>query len=511
MESAGFIPFSNVLAQLDMPWVMEHTERLWRTELGQCFRHYRQAALLAEKLLRESGVERVERIVVPADGKTTFLDRTMPMAWDATRGTLTVKQSRVSFDDPVVASTERHPFHLAKGSVSTPPEGIVTRLISEQQMFTGEDARGVMILLEPDALPPPATIRALCDFGALGFVSDYLVGREETPDALSWITSHTEGVHWHVQANDRPRVGFSVTPRTGDRLRAALRKGPALVHVASDGRLYEGELDIVTGVIPGEDERELWLMAHLYEPMPDDNSAGVIGAIEVARLLRRLIANGTLPPPRFTLRLIFTMEMYGYAAYAARRGVPLRDRVLGAINLDGMPVLPTATLIHAPPGTPFFGDYLLEQLLDEYASGTYPLQITPTDRPHYGDDLFLNDPTTDLPTAWLLGGYKWWHNSAQTMAGLDPEILSLHLAFHATWIARMLNLREAQREPVTSAALQIARKHLEAEAGRPSEKRRMQWRLEREEARLRDFSRVWSDVTLERELAQLRAGCHTAT
>src|SRR5262249_35606690 len=148
----------------------------------------------------------------------------------------------------------------------------------------------------------------------------------------------TEGQHWHVQVSDRPRIGFSVTPRTGDKLRAALRKGPVLVHVASNGKLFEGELDIVTGVVPGEDERELWLMAHLYEPLPDDNSAGVVGAIEVAKVLRRLIANGTLPRPRFTLRLIFSMEMYGYAAYASSRGVPLRDRVLGAINLDGMPV-----------------------------------------------------------------------------------------------------------------------------------------------------------------------------
>lgn len=498
MDTSTLIPFSKVLGQLDMEWILSNTERLWKIELGQCFRHYRQAALFAETLLRESGVERVERIVVPADGRTTCLDRTMPLAWDATRGTLTVKQSRVAFDDPVIASYERHPFHLAKGSVSTPPGGITTRLITEQQMYTGEDARGAMVLLEPDAFPSGATFRALGDFGALGFVNDYLVGRYETPDAISWTTTCTEGVHWHVQATDRPRIGFSVSPRTGDKLRTALRKGQVLVHVESDGRLHEGELDIATGLVPGEDARELWVMAHLYEPLPDDNSAGVIGAIEIARTLKRLIGSGALPRPRFTLRLIFAMEMYGYAAYAARRGVPLRNRVLGGINLDGIPVLPTATLILAPPGTPFFGDYLLEQLLNEYTAENYPYKIAPTDRPHYGDDQFLNDPMTDLPTAWLLGGYKWWHNSAQTMAGLDRELLSRHLAFHATWIARMLSLREAHRDQVLSVAMQLARKHVEAESARP------QWRLEREEARLRDFARVWSDLNLEHQLASLR-------
>src|ERR1051326_5918139 len=317
MDTRNLISFSNVLAQIDMDWVMANTERLWQTERGQCFRHYHQAALLAEKLLREAGVERVERIVVPADGKTTYLDRTMPMAWDATRGTLTVKQSRAAFDDPVVASYERQPFHLAKGSVSTPPEGITTRLISEQQIYPGGGGGGGMGLLDPDVFPSGATMRALADFGALGFVSDYLVGRYDTPDALSWMTTCTEGVHWHVQATDRPRIGFSISPRTGDKIRAALRKGQVIVHVMSDGRLYEGELDIVTGVVSGEDERELWLMAHLYEPLPDDNSAGVVGAIEIARLLQRRISSGDLPRPRFTLRLIFSMEVYGYAAYAA--------------------------------------------------------------------------------------------------------------------------------------------------------------------------------------------------
>lgn len=519
MDSDGLIPFSTVLDQVDAAWMLENTERLLQAERGQCFRHYRQAAIVAENLLRDAGLDRVERIVVPADGKTTHLDRTMPLAWDATRGVLTVKKSPVAFEDPVVASYERHPFHLVKGSAATPSGGVLTRLISEQQLFGGVDAAGAMVLLESDALPPAATIRALCDAGALGFVCDYLVGRRDTPDAMCWFTVCTEGANWHVQAQDRPWIGFSVTPRIGEQLRTAVRRGEVLVHVESDGRRYEGELDIVTGVIPGEEEREVWLMAHLYEPMADDNSAGVVGAVEIARVLRRLMSGGKLARPRFTLRLVFAMEMYGFAAYAARRGVPLRDRVLGAHNLDAVPVKPVAAMNLAPPGAPFFGDYLFEQLLEEYQDGKHPLQISIETRPCYGDDLFLNDPMMDLPTVWLIGRFDWWHNSAQEMSVLDPKVLTQHIAFCGTWIIRMLNLRETCRGDVMRTALKLARKHIEAEAARSlkllesadgdrehirkNAATGMRWRLEREEARLRDFERAWDVADLQPELDAL--------
>ena len=87
----------DVLPLVDTAWLMRNTEELWRKELGVTYRHYREAARFAEALMKEAGLERIERISFPADGRTTYLDRTMPLAWDATRATLTVKQSRVAF------------------------------------------------------------------------------------------------------------------------------------------------------------------------------------------------------------------------------------------------------------------------------------------------------------------------------------------------------------------------------------------------------------------------------
>jgi aminoglycoside N3'-acetyltransferase len=517
----SLLPFDTVLSQIDIQSVLQTTQKLTDTERPQCFRNYRASSLLAESLLREAGLSNVERIVLPADGKTTYLDRTSPMAWDAISATLTIKQSPVAFSDPVIASYQRHPFHLMKGSPATPPEGITTRLMTEDQAFSGADVQGAMVLLDPTVFAAPSTLRALTDLGALGFVSDYLVGRYDTPDAIPWVTTHTGGINWHIQAQDPPRIGFAVSPRIGDQLRNALRKGPITIHVHSDTRLYEGEIDIVTATVPGQYPSEVWILAHLYEPLPDDNSGGVAGAIEIAKTIKRLIASGAIPQPRFTLRLVFAMEMYGYAAYAHLRGVPLRDRVLGAMNLDAMPVLTSSILMLAPPSTPFFGDLMLLNLVDQYADSPTPrpLKINLQKTPHYADDLFLNDPMSDLPSAWLLGAYKWWHNSQQALSDMKPDILACHLAFHATWAARVMTLGDAQEKPVLDAALQTAQSHLHAEAKRIADLLSqnddhslhaarnittwMQWRLARESARIQDFSRIWPHADFTPYLSKL--------
>jgi hypothetical protein len=46
---------------------MRRTEELWRKELGTTARHYRDAACFTETLMKEAGLERVERIIFPAE------------------------------------------------------------------------------------------------------------------------------------------------------------------------------------------------------------------------------------------------------------------------------------------------------------------------------------------------------------------------------------------------------------------------------------------------------------
>jgi len=513
--------FDAFVRELDVPWMMSNVEKLWKIEFGQCFRDHRRSARFVERLLRQSRFEQVERIAFPADGRTTFQDKTMPLAWDASVGRLTVKKARAPFDDPVVADYRRHPFHLIRGSVSTPKGGVVTRLISEEQMYVGQDARGAMVVTAPETRASSVFVRSACDLGALGFVTDHSAYRYKVPDGIGWVNACTEGAQWHVQDDDRPFVGFSVSPRVGDRLREAVRAGEVLVHVESDGRRHEGEIDVVTAVVPGRDRRELWLLSHLYEPLPNDNSSGSVAAIEIGRALQRLIAAGDLPRPRFTLRVVFGLEMYGFASYAHLRGGNLRRKVLGAINMDGISVGPRpGKVLLAPAGTPFFGDYLLEELSRD-CRGEPGLSLgTIVEREGYHDDLFLSDPTVGMPTVWPHGSSGLWHNSEQKMDIITPECYRKATAFNAAWATAMLTLEGDALDARVRAAAALAVEHLDREATTvlrkaagtdellalaPQISKAMAWRRKWEEGRMAGLARLGNRASSREALASVKA------
>ncbi|MFB3892171.1 MAG: AAC(3) family N-acetyltransferase [Phycisphaerae bacterium] len=517
--------YDQLLKVVDTPWMLANIERLWKAELGQSFRCYHESARLTERILKDSGFTRVERIPFPADGKATYLDATTPIAWDVTIGRLTVLRSPGYFAEPVVADYHRHPFHLIKGSTAVARGGVKTRLVTERQMYGGADVRGAMILGEPETLPRRALLKPAIEMGAIGVVTDYLPARYLTPDALHWVNSGTFWNNWHVQADDPPFVGFVVSPRVGDQLRAACNAGDVTVNVECDGRRYEGTIDVVTGVIPGKEKKELWIIAHLYEPLPDDNSAGVVCGIEIARAINKLVAAGQLPQPRFTLRVVFAGEYYGFCSYAEHVGGNLKGRVLGAMSIDGLPMTGhyhPASMITAAPGSPFMGDYLWEQLYESVgpASG---LSITEFREGGYGDDSSLNDSMIGLSTIWMTSHMPLWHNSAQKMDQFDAGELRKSTAFSAAWIARMLTLDgDAAKQAIAQAGL-YARRRLAREAGRlladfakadpkaqaamvDQAKQAMEYRLGREVGRIEDFGNVCRGKAIARETALVRQG-----
>lgn len=497
------------LSQIDMAWLLQHTEALWRLELGQTFTAYRAAAQYAEGLLHDAGLARVERIAFPADGKTTYQDMTMPMAWEATRGKLTILRSPITFEDLVVADYGRHPFHLVCGSVNTPPEGQIVRLITEEQLLSGENAHGALVVLNAETRPHDL-LPCLLDLGAVGYVSSALTGQYRTPDAISWHNNSTEGSHWHVHDDDRPFIGYSVSPRVGDSLRAVARIGEVLARAESDGRRYAGEIDVVTGVIPGEDPREIWLLAHLYEPLADDNSIGVVGSVAIAKMLRQMIDAGVIPRPRFTLRLVFGAEAYGFTAYAAHRGNTLREQTIGALNFDGVPMQNSGRVVLSPAALPFFGDYLLEDIV--IRSRALGLALRFHESGYYGDDTLLTDPTVGLPTLWIICDIELWHNSAQDMSIFDMSATKKYLAIYATWLARMLTLDRETAGPFVKRATDLARKRLRRVAeqlrgdetlGSEEAVQAMAFACRREIGRLTDFLRILPEEAISDALASV--------
>ncbi len=513
--------FEKVLKEVNTPWMMENSKKLMEIELGQTFENYSAAAVFTAKLIKEARLENCEIIDFPADGKTVYQDKCMPIAWRASVGKLTIKKSSVPFDDPVVADYKRHPFHLVKGSVATPPGGLNVRIITESQLFAGEDAKGCLVMLNPFTWPRAKILTPALDLGAIGLVSDFLTVRNDTPHAVQWVTACTEGGNWHVQAGDRPFICFSVSPETGERIRAAASSGAVTAHVDCDGERYESCLPVVTAMIPGRQKKELWILSHLYEPLINDNSSGVVSSIEVARVIKCLVASGEIPPLEFSLRLVFAAEMYGFAAFADKMK---KTDVIGAINTDGMGITKN-TAVNAqfsPPGTPFFGNYLLEKLVREYQPQTDPaiLKIIPYGL--YGDDSFLSEPSNGIPTVWFRDTSEWWHNSESKINIVSALTFSRHTALHGAWIAGVLTMnRKSLPDAVTEASM-FAKKHLQEEAIHLAEDyvsgklrivsdlqkeihERMEYYLKIEAERLSDFNDICKSELIEKEVDNLKA------
>ena len=103
--------------------------------------------------------------------------------------------------------------------------------MSEAHFLAGEDARGVLVVLEPETELSDEHLCAIEECGAAGFVSDYTLERFEKPEIAPELVY------------DRKRfanlIAISVSPRTGVRLRTWAAKGdPAFrVRIGDDGSL----------------------------------------------------------------------------------------------------------------------------------------------------------------------------------------------------------------------------------------------------------------------------------
>ncbi len=509
--------YQQFIEAVDVESLMRNTEELTRLEHGQTWKSMHAAAQHAAGLLRQAGIPGVELLSFPADGKTVYQDKRMPLAWEASIGKLTLLKTGVPQGDPwagfnpqpnsdfVAADYQRHPFHLIKGSTATPPGGTTVRIITESQFLAGENPKNCLVML--NALTPPraAALCPILDQGAIGLISDYLTGRYESPDSIQWVAACTEGSNWHVQCDDRPFIGFSVSPKTGDFIRQKAGSGALLAHMECDGRRFEGTLPLVTALLPGRRPQEVWLLAHLYEPLADDDSCGVAASLETMRLIKQF------GKTEFSIRVIYAMELYGFAAYAASRGTNLADKVIGACNYDSIACTRDCPLVLnlAGPASPFYGNALTELLYEKLKNQPgVPRFEFERKKKMYFDDQFMSDASIGIATLWpLKKATGFWHNSCQTIEMLDPETFAASTAFDTTLIKMI-----ADPTPQwLSAALEQSCRHLEEEKealqksaySSPSEALRHGWQIERN--CLQDFSHFVAAEAIASALQKLEA------
>ncbi len=452
--------YQKFLGKIDTDFLMRETEALWKLEFGQTSKCQQDAARYTFELLKKNGLSDVELLEFPADGETAFLDVRSPMAWDASVGRLTllnVKGSITSGDfggpgpDIVAADYQLHPFTLVKGSVLEGGKRIV-KILTESQILGGADPENSIVMLDAGRGTRWQAIKPILDLGAIGFISDAVSGGVKYPDSFAWFNAATEDGEWHVTAGHRPFVGFSVSPRMGEFIRSQCSGKTALVEC--DGRRYAGVHHVVTALVPGRRKEEVWAYGHLYEPMPDDDSDGVIAAIETAR---QIMAAGT---PEYSVRLVFAMELYGYMAYIASRGGDLRGQVVGGVNYDGLASGRDITLKYytCPGSTPCFGNLVMEALNDSIRE--IPKCFTPR---FYGsgypDDLSIDCPSIGIPAVWPISDHKdAHHTSRQTMETIDREGFAQGTAYDTALVFMLAN----PTAEMFAEGVRLAKKHVAA-------------------------------------------------
>jgi len=483
--------------QMDPQWLEENILNLYRLERKQNYPYYEKAARYVYDLLQKEGFES-ELLEFPADGKTVYQDKCCPIGWDITKGTLEVVSGAPSLNGSLICDYAREPLSVAKHSVSTPPEGISTRVVTESQMKAGEDVTGAFVLLNQSTRPTGAAIRMILDLGAIGWISDFHEeGINTDLDAVYWCNAATEYGTWSVIAEDRDYISYQVSPRVGFALREGCEKGTVIVHAYSNGRRYETSQYAITGLLPGEDSRELWVISHMYEPLIDDNANGVIGSIALLKALRQFAQEGKIKL-KYSVRLVFASEMYGVAAVADHFGGDLSKRCIGAINTDGTTGSFDKSehreylIVEGPDLPGFVGNIFMQATCDKYLQ-MFP-DFTLHQRDHgYGDDNFLGDATVGLPTVWFRhSNFGYHHHSTQDESLMDLQAGIEHLACHGDWIRSMVATTEEEVRELLPIAVERANAMLAKAASNTVRagtdlSARMAFLLNREQEKIRGF------------------------
>lgn len=500
----------NFINEADGDWLKKHILALYEFERKQNSDAYKQSAEYTYNLLQNEGFE-AQLLTFPADGKTVYQDKCCPIGWSVSDMRLELLSGVAGIANPVLADYKQEPLSCVKHSVSTPPEGITAHVITEGQMLAGEYAEGAFILLNPTTRPTMDIIRLMLDLGAIGWISDFQEeGLTDDLDAVYWCNAGTENGSWSTVAGERDFISYQISPRQAYYLRAACTQGGVCVKAFSDAKRIETEQYAVTGLLPGEDAREIWILSHMCEPLVDDNSNGVIGSISILKFLRKLACEGKIKL-KYSLRFVTASEMYGMSAVAEHFGGDLSKRCIGAINTDGTETSVIGAAFReinpteAPDLPGFVGNIFLQEVCRHIAEACPDLKIHYHDH-RYADDCFLSDATIGLPTLWFRHTHRGYHHhSSQDPSVLCMEALIEHLAIHADLLRYMAAVTEGEIKEMLPRCIDRANRFL-SEAAKQKVRAgtdltaRLKFIQNREQEKIRGFS-------LYASLPEIEAAC----
>jgi hypothetical protein len=169
-----------------------------------------------------------------------------------------------------------------------------------ETFYQGKDVKGKIVLVNG---PPEMARRVAVDkFGALGLVGYASSHPEHDPDQVGWSSLR-------ASRQDKPTFAFMISTRQGQELRDALEQGTTVrLRAVCRTQLVPYKQQMVAALLPGRDlpGEELVFTAHLFEGLTmrgaNDNDSGCAAVLETARCLKKLVAEGKIPPLRRSVR-----------------------------------------------------------------------------------------------------------------------------------------------------------------------------------------------------------------
>lgn len=360
---------------------LEYLSRLHRMRGSAGFK---QAIDFVAAQLKTYGLQQIETIQLPADGKTMYGTQKARLAWEAEFAELWELAKQGPDWKPVrrIADWEAMPITLAEDSES----GEVTAELidigagASEQDFGGKNVQGKLVLTSSS----PGAVEALAvgKHGAAGIIS-YAQNQ-----LTAWWKEDPTLIRWgHLNSFSSIKTFcFMVSIQQARQFQQRLSQGETvMLHATVKAGQHPGFYDFVTAVIEGSDPQlkvqEIAFTCHLDHQRPgaNDNASGSVTILEAARTLSKLIREGKIARPRRTLRFIWSPEIEGTIALLNQR--PAYAAAIRAdVHMDMVGGNPdTKAIFHvsrSPKSLPnFVGDVgesfgrFLNEETDAFASG----------------------------------------------------------------------------------------------------------------------------------------------
>jgi len=435
----------------------------------------RSAVTYAVDTLRKNGLD-AEVQSYPANGKNYAWSSLMFKEWNCKDATL--KLIEPEDNSQFLARWSESKISLIQRSYPTPEAGLEAEVVhvgkgEEDEDYKDLDVKGKMVLCDGDV----SRVHELAveRRGAAGliyygtWIRPPVLPEGELDDALKYTSFWWTG-------EEKPGLGFVLTPRKGRWLRDLLKEKKVKVRAQIDSELYEGTLDNAVATIEGETDEQVLVIAHICHPQPscNDNASGSAAAMEAARSLQKLIDEEHLKKPKRTIKFTLVPEMSGSYTHLNANEEEIVN-MIAAINLDmvGENQSKTASsfiIERTPESTSSFVNSLIETIFKEIkgeiknlgGSGKYAsFRHTVTPFSGGSDHYIYSDPTVDIPCPMIIQWPdKYWHTSYDTMDKVDPDMLRKAALLTATYAYTIANAGEATALWLTSEIYNNEKQHL---------------------------------------------------